>query len=278
MKNSHLHPEDANTRIRQTSQKHWKQPLTFWGCRNKQRRLGESHRSIENSHLPAEDVETSLEGQVDFKDIWKTATYRLRMQKQAVEVRWSSQKHREQSLTLWGCKYKQRKSGGLQRSIEHSHLPPEDAETSREDHMNFTAALRTATYKLRMQKQAEKVRWTSPKHWTQPLTTWGCGTKQRRSDELHRGIENSHLPTKGADASEEGQVDFTEALRTATATYPLRVQVQAEKVRWTSQRHWTQPLTTWGYEKAEKNQINFTKDQKHLPPVLYTSFTCAICS
>jgi len=35
-------------------------------------------------------------------------------------------------------------------------------------------------------------------------------------------MKNSYLQAEGADTSREGQVDFTEALR--TATYSLRVQ------------------------------------------------------
>ena len=43
------------------------------------------------------------------------------------------------------------------------------------------------------------------------------------------------MPTEGADTSGEGQMNFTEAWR--IATYILRMQKQAEKVRWTSQKH-----------------------------------------
>jgi len=42
-------------------------------------------------------------------------------------------------------------------------------------------------------------------------------------------MENSHIPAEGAETSREGQMDFTEAWR--TATYLLMVQRQAEKVR-----------------------------------------------
>jgi len=55
--------------------------------------------------------------------------------------------------------------------MENNHIPAEDAETSREDQVEFTEAWRTATYKLRVQKQAEKVRWNSQKHEEQPLTS-----------------------------------------------------------------------------------------------------------
>ena len=81
--------------------------------------------------------------------------------------------------------------------MENSNLPPESAETSREDQMDFTEALRTVTYKLRV---------------------------ERRSGGLHRSI--SHLHAEGVETSRECQVDFTEALR--TVAYPLGV--QAEKV------------------------------------------------
>jgi len=253
-------------KVRWTSQKHWEQPLTCWGCRNKQRMSGWLHRTKENSHLHTEGAETSREGQVDFTEAWnshlpaegaetsregqvdftkalRTATYILRVQKQAENVRLTSQKHEEQPLTSWGCRNKQRRSGGFHRSIEKSHLHPEGADTSREDQVDFTEAWRTATYILRVQKQAEKVRWNSQKHEEQPLTSWGCRNKQRRSGGIHRSMKNSHLQAEDAETSREGQVDFTEAWR--TATYRLRVQKQAEKVRWISQKHGEQPHTHW---------------------------------
>jgi len=74
--------------------------------------------------------------------------------------------------------------------------------------VNFTEALRTVTYSLRV---------------------------QRRSGGLHSSIENNHLQSESAETSGEGQENFTQALR--TATYRLRMQRQAEKVRRTSQKH-----------------------------------------
>jgi len=50
---------------------------------------------MENSHIPAEGVGTSREGQVNFTKAWRTVTYMLRVQKQAEKVRWNSQKHGE---------------------------------------------------------------------------------------------------------------------------------------------------------------------------------------
>jgi len=144
---------------------------------------------MENSHIPAEGADTSREGQVEFTKAWRTATYPLRVQKQAEKVRWNSQKHEEQPLTSWGCRNKQRRSSGIHRSMENSHLQAEDAETSREGQMDFTEAWRTATYILRVQKQAEKVRWTSQKHEEQPHTRWGCRHKQRRSCQFHKSPE-----------------------------------------------------------------------------------------
>jgi len=47
MENSYIHPGGAET---------------------SQRRSGGLHRNMKNSHLPAEDAETSREGQVDFKE------------------------------------------------------------------------------------------------------------------------------------------------------------------------------------------------------------------
>jgi len=51
--------------------------------------------------------------------------------------------------------------------MENSHIPAEGAETSREDQVDFTEALRTATYKQRF----EKVRCASQKHEEQPHTS-----------------------------------------------------------------------------------------------------------
>jgi len=196
------------------------------------------------------------------------------MQKQAKKVGWTSQKHEEQPLTSWGCRNKQRRSGGIHRSIKNSHLHTEDAETSREGQVDFTEAWRTATYMLRVQKQAEKVRWTSQKHWEQPLTCWECKNKQRRSGEIHRSMENSHLQAEGADTSKEGQVDLTEALR--TATYMLRMQKQAEKVRWTSQKHWEQPLTSWGCRNKQRRSCQFHKSPE--APTLCFIYCIHMCN
>jgi len=46
----------------------------------------------------------------------------------------------------------------LHRSMKNSHIHPKGADTSREDQVDFTEAWRTATYILRVQTQAEKVR------------------------------------------------------------------------------------------------------------------------
>ena len=48
-----------------------------------------------------------------------------------------------------------RRSGELHRTLGNSHLQSENAETSRKNQMKFTEALKTATYKLRVQRQAE---------------------------------------------------------------------------------------------------------------------------
>jgi len=80
--------------------------------------------------------------------------------------------------------------------------------------VNFTEALKTVTYILRM-------------HTAQ--------TRKKRSDGLHRSTENRHLQAEGAQPKKKDQVDFTEALK--TATYTLRMHRQGEKIRWTSQKH-----------------------------------------
>jgi hypothetical protein len=54
-------------------------------------------------------------------------------------------------------------------------------------------------------------------------------TQAERVSGLHRSMDDSHLQAEGADTRREGQVDFTETLR--TVTYSLRMQTQAEKVR-----------------------------------------------
>jgi len=70
-------------------------------------------------------------------------------------------------------------------------------------------------------------------------------------------MENSHLQTEGAETSREDQVEFTEALR--TATYLLRVQKQAEKVRW------TEALRTGTYRLRVQTQAEKIRwiSQKH---------------
>jgi hypothetical protein len=126
----------------------------------------------------------------------------LRMHKQGEKIRWTSQKHWKQSLTHWRCTNKEKRSGGLHRSTENSHLQAEDAHTTRKDQVDFTEALKTVTYILRVHRQGEKFRWTSQKHW------------------------NSHLHPEGAQTRRKDQVDFTEALK--TVTYILRMYRQGE--------------------------------------------------
>jgi hypothetical protein len=81
-----------------------------------------------------------------------------------------------------------KRSGGLYKSTENSHLLAEDAQTRRKDQVNFTEGLKTVTYSLRVHRQGEKdqvdftkalktviyilmvhrqgekIRWTSQKH------------------------------------------------------------------------------------------------------------------
>jgi len=214
-------------KVRWIWQKHWEPPLTIWGCRNKQRRSGVFHKSIE------------------------TATYRLRVQTQTESVRWTLQKHLEQPLTFWncinrkvrwtlqkhweqpltswGCRYKQRRSSRFYRSMEDNYLHAKGISTSREGQVDLTEVLRRVTYFLRVQKQAEKIKWTLEKHSEQPLTSWGCRHKQKRSDGLHESNKNSRLQAEDADTSREGQVAVTETWW--WGTYMLKMQAQAEKVR-----------------------------------------------
>jgi hypothetical protein len=57
-----------------------------------------------------------------------------------------------------------KRSDGLHRSTENSHLLAEDAQTRREYQVDFTEALKTVTYSLGVHRQGEKIRWTSQKH------------------------------------------------------------------------------------------------------------------
>jgi len=100
--NSHWHPEGAQTRrkdqmdftealkkvtdilkvhrqgekIRWTSQKHWKQSLTYWGCTDKEKRLGRLHRSTKNSHLHTEGTQAGRKDQMDFTEALKTSVWK----------------------------------------------------------------------------------------------------------------------------------------------------------------------------------------------------------
>jgi len=69
--------------------------------------------------------------------------------------------------------------------------------------VDFTEALKTATYTLRMHRQEEK----DQVDFTEALK-----------------IENSHLHTEDAQTRRTDQVDFTEALK--TVTYMLRMHRQ----------------------------------------------------
>ena len=178
--------------------------------RQGEKRSGGLHKSIENSHLHAEGTQTRKKNQVDFTKALRTVTYALRVHRQGEKIRWTSQKHWEQSLTCWECTDKEKRSGELHRSIENCHLRPEGAQTRRKDQVNFTEALRTVTYILRVHRQGEKIRSNSWKHQEQSLTCWECTDKKKRSGELHRSIENSHLHPEGAQTRRKDQVKFME--------------------------------------------------------------------
>src|SRR5260221_117295 len=128
------------------------------------------HGSKENSHLQAEGAQTSRKCQMDFTEAARTATYDLRVRRQAENVRWTSRRQREQQRSGGGCADKQKLSDALHGSKENSHIQPEGAQTSRKCQEDFTEPSRTATYVLRVSRQAENVRWTSRKHREQPLT------------------------------------------------------------------------------------------------------------
>ena len=147
--------------VRQTSQKDQEQSHTCWGCADKEKWSDEHHRSINNSHLQAEDVQTRTNDQMDFTEASGTVTYKLRMCRQEEMIKWTPQKHQEQSLTHWGCADKEKWSDELHRSIKNSHLHAEDVQTWRNGQTYSTEASRTVTYMLRMCRQGEMVRWTS---------------------------------------------------------------------------------------------------------------------
>jgi hypothetical protein len=85
--------------IRWSSQKHQELSLTCWGCADKEKWSDDLHRSIKNYHLHPEDVQTRRNDQMIFTEASRTITYILRMCRQEEMIRWSSQKHQEQSLT-----------------------------------------------------------------------------------------------------------------------------------------------------------------------------------
>ena len=243
---------------------------------------------------------------MDFTEAPKTVTYILRVHRQGEKIRWTSQKHRKQSLTRWVCTDKEKRSGELHRSTENSHLHSEGAQTGRKDQLhkstenshlhaesaqttikdqvNFTEALKTITYILRICKQGEKISWTSQKHWKQSLTCWGY---TKRSGRLHRSTRNSHLHAECAQTRRKDQVNFTEALKTVTYilstrrkdqveftealktdTYMLSVHRQEEKIRWASQRHWNNHLHTEGAQTRRKDQVDFIESQKTVTDIL----------
>jgi rRNA maturation protein Rpf1 len=185
---------DKKEKIRWTSWKRWKQSLTSWGCIDKEKKSGGLHRSTENNHLLAEDAQTRRKDQVNFTEALETVTYILRVHRQ----------------------------GG-------------------KNQVDFTKALKTVTYILRMHRQGEKITWTSWTHWEQSLTPWGYTDMEKRSGGLHRSIENSHLHTEGAQKRRKDQVNFTEALK--TVTYSLRVHRQGGK----DQVDFTEALKTVTY-------------------------------
>jgi hypothetical protein len=138
--------------VRWTSQKHQEQLLTRWRCAHKEIWSDGLHRSIKNNYLRSEDVHTRRYDQMDFTQASRTNTYFLKMCRQEEIVRWTSQKHQEQSLTYWECADKEKWWNGLHRIIKNSHLLPENVQTRRNGKMDFTEASRTVTYKLKMCK------------------------------------------------------------------------------------------------------------------------------
>jgi len=261
--NNHLHTESAQTR-----------------------RKDQGNLNTENSHIQSEDAQTQRKNQVDITEALKTVTYMLRMHRQEEKIRWTSLKHWKQSLTCWGCTNKKKRSGELHRSTENSHLHAESAQTMRKNQGGLTEALKTVTYNLRMHRHREKIRWTSLKCWKQSLTCWGCTNTEKRSGELHRSTENSHIHPKGAQTRTQrsgglhgstenshwhpedaqtwrkDQVDFTEALK--IVTYILRMHRHGEKIRWS--KHWKQSLTHWGCTDTEKRSggLHKSTENSHL--------------
>ncbi len=152
-----MHREGENMR-RSWVYESKEQSHTNWGCEHKEKRSGGLHRSIKNRHLLAEGAQTRRKYQVDITEASRTVTYMLRVHRQGEKIRRTSRKHREQSLTSWGCADNEKRSGGLNRSIENSHVHTEDAQTRRKDQVDFTEASRTATHWLKVHRQGEKLR------------------------------------------------------------------------------------------------------------------------
>ena len=94
----------------------------------------------------------------------RTVIYCLRMQRQAERL------------------------GELHRSITKSHLQTKNTKTSREDQEDFTEALRTTTYKLRVQRQAEKVQ----ENFTEALRTATHSLRMQRQAEKIRRTSQKH--------------------------------------------------------------------------------------
>jgi len=151
-------------RIRWTSQKHQKQWLTSWGYADKEKWWDGLHRSIMNIHLHPEDVQTRKNDQIDSTEASRTVTYMLKMCRQEEIIKWTLQKHQEQSLTCWKCADKEKWSDGLHRSIRNSDLHPEYVQTRKNDQMDFTEASETVTYILSMCKQGKMIRQIPQKH------------------------------------------------------------------------------------------------------------------
>ncbi len=143
----------------------------------------------------------------------------------------------------------------LHRTVENDHIPPENAQTSQNDQINFTELLklityflrmhrhqinftklsRLITYPLKMHRQAKTVRSTSKncRNWSH--TSWGCTDRPEWSGQLHRTTKNDHVLTEDTQPSHNDQVNFTELSR--MITYPLRMHRQAKMVRSTSQSY-----------------------------------------
>jgi len=166
------------------------------------------------------------------------------MCRQEQMIRWSSQKHQEQSLACWGCADKEKQSDDLYRNIKSSHIQAEDVQIKRNSQIIFTEASTTVTCMLRRHRQEEMI---TQKHQKQSLTSWGCAHKEKWSDDLHGSIKNSHLHAKEVQTRRNNYMIFTKM------HWGSHLQAKDGRMIFTEASTVEQSLTSWGCTNKEKS-------------------------